>query len=113
MRAAVSLWRKIRLIAGLSTKGKASHMLPSRDPDLLAMVEMTRRKMKAERSLETVFEKAKPILRGEVEPVHPAQPSEIPADLKAQVSNMTDPEQRIRAIVEFKLSGKILQNHQD
>jgi len=96
-----------------STKGKASHILPSRDPDLLVMAEMTHKKMKAERNLETVFEKVKPILRGEIEPVRLARSSEIPADLKAQVSAMTDPEQRIRAIVEFKLSGKMHQNHQD
>jgi hypothetical protein len=113
MCSAVSLWRKIRLIAGQSTREKALHVLPGRDPDLLMMAEMTRRKMKAERNLETVFEKAKPILRREVKPVRPARPSEIPADLKAQVSAMDDPEQRIRAIVEFKLSGKMHQNHQD
>ena len=113
MRAAVSLWKKIRLTTSQRTKGKASHMPPIRDPDLLVMAETTRRKMEAERTLETVFEKVKPILRGEVEPARPARPSQIPTDLKAQVSAMTDPEQRIRAIVEFKLSGKMQQNHQD
>jgi hypothetical protein len=113
MQAAASLWRKIRSATRHSANEEEAHMLPKRDPDLVMMSETTHRRMDAEHSLETAFAKAKPILHREVEPAQTAQPWEMPADLKARVFAIADPEQRIRTIVEFKLSKKMCPNHQD
>jgi hypothetical protein len=65
-----------------------------------------RRRRDTERSLETAFEKARPILEKETASAHPMQTMELPPDLKARIKAIRDPEQRIRAIVEFKLSAK-------
>ena len=66
-----------------------------------------------ERSLETVFEKVRLILERETTSARPIQTSELPADLEARVRAMPDPEQKIRAIVEFKLSTKTQAGHHD
>lgn len=63
--------------------------------------------------MEIVFEKVKPILRRKPESAHPVAPFELPADLRARIAAMPDAEQRIRAIVEFKLSAKPRTSHQD
>jgi hypothetical protein len=87
-------------------------MFSGRDPDLLAIVEIAhRRSLDAERSLESVFEKAKPILERKPEPAYLVQALELPADLKTRIAAMLDPEQRIRAIVEYKLSVRSRSSH--
>jgi hypothetical protein len=81
--------------------------LASRDPELLAMADIAqRRRRDAERSLEIAFEKARPILERETASPHLIQELELPRDLKARIKAIRDPEARIRAIVEFKLSAK-------
>ena len=82
------------------------HRAPVRDPDLFAIAEIAhRRRLNTEWSLDSVFEKVKPILQRKPELTLPSQACELPAELKARVAAMPDPEQRIRAIVEFKLSA--------
>jgi hypothetical protein len=61
--------------------------------------------------LEAAFEKARPILRRMTVSSRPIQISNLPADIEARVRAMPDPEQRIRAIVEFKLSTRIQSSH--
>jgi hypothetical protein len=87
-------------------------MFSGRDPDLLAIAEIAhRRRLDTGRSLESMFEKAKPILRREPEAAHPVEVSKLPADLKTRIAAMLDPEQRIRAIVEYKLSVRSRSSH--
>jgi hypothetical protein len=87
-------------------------MFSGRDPDLLAIAELAHgRRLDAERSLESVFEKVKPILRREPEAAHPVEAFELPADLKTRIAAMRDPEERIRAIVEYKLSTRTQSSH--
>jgi hypothetical protein len=87
-------------------------MFSGRDPDLFAIAEIAhRRRLDAERSLESVFEKAKPILERKPEPAYLVQALELPAELKARVAAMSDPEQRMRAIVEYKLSVRSQSSH--
>jgi hypothetical protein len=89
-------------------------MLSARDPDLLAIADIAhQRRLDQARSLETVFEKVKPILQRKKEPAHPVHVAKLPPDLKAQVEAMPDPEQRIRAIMEFRLSARMDSSHQD
>ena len=114
MRVTLSIWRKIRLFTRHRRDQRPSRTISGRDPDLLAIAEIAqRRRLDTERPLETVFEKVKPILHREAESAHPVPASELPADLKARITAMPDPEQRIRAIVEFKLSAKTQPSHQD
>jgi hypothetical protein len=78
-----------------------------RDPELLAIAEIAQqRKRDAERSLEIAFEKARSILERQTTPAHATQALELPPDLKARIKAIRDPEKRIRAIVEFKMSAK-------
>ena len=108
------LLRKIRSTARHGMDQKPSRALPSRDPELVAIAEIVqRRKLDTERSLETAFEKARPILERETASARPIQTAELPADLEARVRAMPDPEQRIRAIVEFKLSHRTESSHHD
>jgi hypothetical protein len=87
-------------------------MSSGRDPDLLAIAEIAhRRRLDAERSLESVFEKAKPILERKPEPAYLVQALELPAELKTRIAAMPDPEERIRAIVEYKLSVRSRSSH--
>jgi hypothetical protein len=80
----------------------------------MAMAEIAqRRRLDIERSLETAFEKARLVLERETTSARPIRASELPADLEARVRAMPDPEQRIRAIVEFKLSTKTQASHHD
>ena len=72
-----------------------------------------RRRLDTEQSLEAVFEKVRPVLERETASARPIQTSELPADLEARIRAMPDPEQRIRAIVEFKLSTKTQASHHD
>ncbi|HXZ97848.1 MAG TPA: hypothetical protein VED24_00615 [Candidatus Acidoferrum sp.] len=65
-----------------------------------------RRKRDMERSLETEFERARSIIERETTPAHAIQALELPPDLKARIKAIRDPEKRIRAIVEFKMSTK-------
>jgi len=89
-------------------------MLSPRDPDLLAVADIAhQRRLDKARSLETVFEKVKPILQRKKELAHPVHIAKLPPDLKARVAAMPDPEQRIRAIVEFRLSAKTDSNQHD
>jgi hypothetical protein len=82
-------------------------MRSARDPDLLAMANIAQqRRLDAARSLENVFEKAKPILRRGKEPACPVQVAELSPDLKSRIAAMPNPEERIRAIVEFRLSAR-------
>ena len=107
-----SILKKIPSIKRHRTDRKPRRMSSGRDPDLLAIAETAhRRRLDAERSLESVFEKAKPILRREPEAAHPLEAFELPADLKTRIAAMPDPEQRIRAIVEFKLSVRSRLSH--
>jgi hypothetical protein len=72
------------------------------------------KKLGAERSLDSVFEKVRPILYREPDSAPPpVQIAELPADLKARIVEMPDAEQRIRAIVEFKLSSKTQSSHHE
>jgi hypothetical protein len=64
-----------------------------------------------ERSLESAFEKVKPILKREPEAAHPVEAFDLPADLKTRIAAMPDPEERIRAIVEFRLSVRSQSSH--
>lgn len=85
-----------------------------RDPGLFAVANIARhRRLDAARSLETVFEKAIPILRRGKEPACLVYVAELPPDLRARVAAMPEPEQRIRAIVEFRLSAKTDSSQQD
>jgi len=100
--------RKIRLIprhdGGIM---KQPHVRFVRDPELAGILEMAdRRKLDAVQSLDRIFERVKPILdRGSAsEP--PIREFELPASLKAKVASMPDAEQKIRTIVEFKLSAR-------
>jgi len=87
-------------------------MFSGRDPDLFAIAEIAhRRRLDAERSLESVFEKAKPILERKPEPAYLVHALELPAELKTRIAAMSDPEQRIRTIVEYKLSTRTQSSH--
>jgi hypothetical protein len=87
-------------------------MFSGRDSDLLAIAEIAhRRRLDAERSLESVLEKVKPILKRELEAAHPVEALELPADLKTRIAAMPDPKERIRAIAEFKLSVRSQSSH--
>ena len=78
-----------------------------RDPDLLGIAEMAdQRRKEIDQDLEKVFENVKPILNRESRPVPVIEGHELPAALKARIAAMPDPEQRIRTIVEFKLSSE-------
>jgi hypothetical protein len=46
------------------------------------------------------------MLERETEPAHAIQTLELSPDLKARIKAIRDPEERIRAIVEFKMSAK-------
>ena len=61
--------------------------------------------------MESVFEKVKPILERKPEPAYLVQALELPAELKTRIAAMPDPEQRIRAIVEYKLSVRSRSSH--
>ena len=112
MGAAQSVLKKILSIARHRTDRKPPRMFSGRDPDLLAIAEIAhRRRLDTERSLESVFEKAKPILERKPEPAYLVQALELPAELKARIAAMHDPKQRIRAIVEFKLSVRSQSSH--
>jgi len=112
MGAAQSVSKKILSIARHRTDRKLPRVFSGRDPDLLAIAEIAhRRRLGTERSLESVFEKAKPILERKPEPAYLVQALELPAELKARVAAMSDPEQRIRAIVEYKLSVRSRSSH--
>lgn len=112
MGAAQSVLKKILSIPRQRMDRKPPRMFSGRDPDLFAIAEIAhRRRLDAERSLESVFEKVKPILRREPEAAHPVEAFELPAELKARVAAMSDPEQRIRAIVEYKLSTRTQSSH--
>jgi hypothetical protein len=111
MGAAQSVLKKILSIARHRTDRKPPRVFSGRDPDLFAIAEIAHRRLDAERSLESVFEKAKPILRREPEAAHPVEAFELPADLKTRIAAMPDPEQRIRAIVEYKLSTRTQSSH--
>jgi hypothetical protein len=65
-----------------------------------------RRRPDKERSLEIAFEKARSILERETTPAYASQALELPPDLKARIKTIRDPEKRIRAIVEFKMSAR-------
>jgi hypothetical protein len=108
------LWRKFRSAVSYGTDQDSSPALTCRDPDLLAMAEIAkRRRIDMERSLETAFEKARLVLERSTTSTQPIQASDLPASIKARVRAMPDPEQRIRAIVEFKLSTRIQSSHHD
>jgi len=112
MGAAQSVLKKILSIQPHRTDRKLPRMFSGRDPDLLAIAEIAhRRRLDAERSLESVFEKAKPILERKPEPAYLVQALELPAELKTRIAAMPDPEQRIRAIVEYKLSVRSRSSH--
>ena len=111
MGAAQSVLKKILSIPRHRTDRKPPRTFSGRDPDLFAIAEIAhRRRLDAERSLESVFEKAKPILERKPEPAYLVQ-AELPADLKTRIAAMPDPEERIRAIVEFKLSVRSRSSH--
>jgi hypothetical protein len=81
--------------------------LLSRDPELLAIAEIAQqRRRETELSLEIAFKKARSILERQTTPAYAAQALELPPDLKARIMAIRDPEKRIRAIVEFKMSAK-------
>jgi hypothetical protein len=112
MGAAQSVLKKILSIPPHRTNRKTPRMFSGRDSDLLAIAEIAhRRRLDAERSLESVFEKVKPILKREPEAAHPVETFELPADLKTRIAAMPDPEERIRAIVEYKLSTRTQSSH--
>jgi hypothetical protein len=79
-----------------------------RDRELIAIAEIAQR-----RRLEAAFEKAKPILERETPTETSIQKLELPADVEAQVRAMPDSEQRIRAIVESKLSNRNKSSHRN
>ena len=112
MGAAQSVLKKILSIVRHRTDRKPPRMFSGRDPDLLAITEIAhRRRLDAERSLESVFEKVKPILQRKPEPAYRVQALELPAELKARIAAMSEPEERIRAIVEYKLSTRTQSSH--
>lgn len=113
MRMIRWLSKKIRSMARQRGDRPASQFRNLKDPELAAIAAIAQhRRLDAERSLEAAFEKARPILRRVSEPVRPIQIMNLPADIEARVRAMPDPEQRIRAIVEFKLSSRTESNHQ-
>ena len=61
--------------------------------------------------MESVFEKVKPILQRKPEPAYLVHALELPADLKTRIAAMPDPEERMRAIVEYKLSTRTQSSH--
>jgi len=61
--------------------------------------------MDTEQSLQRLFEKVKPILNRQSASKPIVRELELPAALVAKVTKMPDAEQRIRTIVEFKLSA--------
>jgi hypothetical protein len=112
MGAAQFVLKKILSIPPHRTDRKPPRMFSGREPGLLAIAEIAhRRRLDTERSLERVFEKAKPILERKPEPAYLVQVLKLPAELKARVAAMSDPEQRIRAIVEYKLSTRTQSSH--
>jgi len=100
--------RKIRLIArhdGATVK--QPRVVFIRDPELAGIAEIAdRREPDIVQSLDRVFEKVKPILNRGSASEPPIREFELPASLMAKVGNMPDAEQKIRAIVEFKLSAR-------
>jgi len=100
--------RKTRLIARHDGAAvKQPRVLLIRDPELAGIAEIAdRRQPDIVQSLDRVFEKVKPILdrRSASEP--PIREFELPASLMAKVASMPDAEQKIRTIVEFKLSAR-------
>jgi hypothetical protein len=112
MGAAQSVLKKILSIPPHRTDRKPPRMFSGRDPDLNAIAEIAHlRSLNTERSLESVFEKAKPILERKPNPAYLVQALELPTELKTRVAAMLDPEQRIRAIVEYKLSVRSQSSH--
>lgn len=103
-----SIWERIRSIARNDTeRRRESRVLFVRDPELLDMAVIAdRRKPNTVQTLDGVFEKVKPILKREPTPERPAREIELPAALVAKVAAMPDAEQRIRAIVEYKMSAR-------
>ena len=57
-------------------------------------------------SLERVFERVKPILNREPVSESPTRYPDLPPALKTKVPAMPDADERIRAIVEFRLSAR-------
>lgn len=101
------MWRKIRSIVGHSQGGRDARMLFVRDPELLGIAQIAnRRRLGMEQSLDRVFEKVEPILNRQSATQSPVRESELPAALLEKVAAMPDAEQKIRAIVEFKLSAR-------
>jgi hypothetical protein len=114
MRGILRFLDKVRSteVHGMDQEGPRAQA--ARCPDLAAIAEIAeRRRLEDERSLDAAFEKARSILEREMPTEIPIQSPELPADVEARVRAMPDPEQRIRAIVEFKLSNRDKSGHRN
>jgi len=110
----MQFWTRIQSIARRRIGQELPLAFRARDPDLVAIAEIAQqRRLETERGLETAFGKVRLILEREETSANSIQTMELPADLDARVRAMPDPEQRIRAIVEFKLSTKTQAGHHD
>lgn len=78
-----------------------------RDPELVEIAELAlQRTRNVDQSLEKVFEKVRPVLHRKVEQTTTVRNTELPALLKEKIMTIPDPEERIRAIVDFRLSHR-------
>jgi len=78
-----------------------------RDHELAEIAKMAdRRILKAQQSLEKAFDRIRPILYGRSPSHLPAEARPLPAELIARVMAMPEPEQRIRAIIECRMSER-------
>jgi hypothetical protein len=107
------VWSKMRSTFCQARKTRTGlRRILVRDPELLRIAELAhQRRREVDKDLEKVFEKVKPILNRESRPVPAVEGDELPAALKAEIVAMPDPEQRVRTIVEFKLSSKRMEEH--
>jgi hypothetical protein len=78
-----------------------------RDPELVEIAELAlQRTRNADQSLEEVFERVRPILYRKVEQTTTVRNAELPALLKQKIMTIPDPEQRVRAMVDFRMSRR-------
>lgn len=78
------------------------------DSDVVEMSEIARRwRLDSDQDLERIFEKAKTILNRCPTSTFPIEDPALPAALKAKLTATASPEDRIRTIVQFKLSTRV------
>jgi len=79
-----------------------------RDPELLEIAEIAdRRQERVDEDLERIFEKVRPILHGRDMGAPPVRRLDLPASIRTKISEISDAEQKINTIVEFRMSARM------